>query len=431
MRAKIITKLKLWKRKWIDYSIEDEYKIYRMKKTPLRIRYKYTNYFHRLCRKFPVAGNRIVFDNYMGRGYGCNGKYVLEYILEEEPELADKLDIIWIVKDAERCAGQFPPKVRLVEYGTREAFIAYATAGIWIKNFQMVYYLNKGLLKRPGQTYIQMWHGSLGIKKIEGNCDYLNKNKAWRALAERNARYTDYWISNSAFESQVYRDAFWGAGTILEYGHPRNDIFFGNKAADGKDKVRREYNLSNEKIVLYVPTFRDENGSQVSGIDSAGLLESLEKRFGGEWVYMIRKHPRMFTEPENTGMEHIKNIASERVIDVSEYSDIQELLAAADVVITDYSSAIFDFLLSGKPGFLLAEDYGVYEDIRGLYYPLEETPFPLARSQKELWENIKTFDPEQYRKNCKLFLNGKGSVEDGCAAARVAALIKTILEEEA
>ncbi|MBE5881006.1 MAG: CDP-glycerol--poly(glycerophosphate) glycerophosphotransferase [Lachnospiraceae bacterium] len=408
-------------KKIIDYTIEDEYKVYRLKATPFVYRKRFTASFHKKYDNESVVKGKVVFDNYMGSGYGCNGKYVLEFLLANEPELAGELDLVWVVKDVHNRRGEFPEQVRLVEYGSEQAMYEYATAQVWVKNFQMVHYLNKGLLKRDGQYYIQMWHGSFGIKKIEGNCGYLNRDRAWVSLAKKNADYTDYWISNSAFETQVYKDAFWGAGKILEYGHPRNDILVDGMQAT-YDKVRKTYSLEGKRMVLFVPTFRDQDKSSVSVPDKEAVLESLHKRFGGDWVFALRNHPRIAAQS--------LQMSEENVIDVTDYPDIQELLAAADVVITDYSSAIFDFMLTGRPGFLYAEDYEDYEDLRGLYYPLEETPFPLARICKQLLDCIEGFDEAAYEEKRVRFLQEKGSVEDGRAAERVVALIKKIVDKE-
>ncbi|MBO5241703.1 MAG: CDP-glycerol glycerophosphotransferase family protein [Lachnospiraceae bacterium] len=409
-------------KKVIDYTIEDEYKVYRLKKTPFAYRRKYTQEYHEKYDALPIRSNKVVISNYMGSGYGCNGKYVLEYLLKNEPEFAKELDLVWVVRDAEKNKECFPPQVRLVEYGSFQAMQEYATARVWLQNFQMVHYLNKGLLKRDGQVYIQMWHGSLGIKKIEGAVDYLNRDKAWLSLAKKNAAYTDYWISNSDFETKVYREAFWGAGTILEYGHPRNDIFYADRS-EAVRKIRETYGiLQNQKLLLYVPTFRDGAKGNKKLPDGVKIADSLNKRFGGDWVLAIRQHPRIAADGK------LENDAGQNVWrNVTFYPDIQELLAAADVVLTDYSSAIFDFVLTGRPGFLLMEDYKEYEDLRGLYYSPHESPFPVSYTQEQLCEKITGFNEEQYQQKVQAFLREKGCREDGNAAERVTQLIKEII----
>ena len=159
-------------------------------------------------------------------------------------------------------------------------------------------------------------------------------------------------------------------------------------------------------------------------IDYHRLKQSLEQRFLDEWIILVRMHPRMKAYAK-------KLIPQESYcVDVTEYPDIQELLAAADAVVTDYSSAVFDFLLTGKPAFIYAPDYQRYEKMRGLYYPLEDTPFPIASDNAELAADIASFDEEDYQKKAAAFLKQKGSVEDGDAAKRVAGLITDCIKEK-
>ena len=107
---------------------------------------------------------------------------------------------------------------------------------------------------------------------------------------------------------------------------------------------------------------------------------------------------------------------------------MQELLVAADALITDYSSCIYDFLLTRRPGFIYAPDRKKYEAGRGLCYPLSETPFPVAETNEQLIQAIRSFDEVAYRTRVEEFLRGKGSIDDGRASARVADLIESILE---
>lgn len=407
-----IRRIKKLAKTFISYEIRGEEKIYRLRHTPFCVKNHYTKKYHRDLEGQPVQPDKIIFDNYMGRGYGCNGKYVTEALLKKER----KLDIVWTVLNPEEQRDCFPKQVRLVEYGSPEAMYEYATAGVWALNYQMVHYLNRGLLKKPNQTYIQMWHGSFGIKKIENDCKNLTQDKNWTILAKRNAGYTDYWISNGRFETDIYRQAFWNAERILEYGHPRNDIFFHGKSEQARRAVEAYTGQKDCRFLLYVPTFRDDFHEPEESLNLRDVRENLEMRFGGSWKILLRLHPRM------AGKGNGKDFG-EACVHVTDYPDIQELLAAADAVMTDYSSAVFDFLLTGRPAFIYAPDYAGYQMMRGLYYPLEETPFPVAEDQRQLMRNILEFDLELYRQKSEAFLKEKGSKEDGNAAERVADLI--------
>ena len=120
---------------------------------------------------------------------------------------------------------------------------------------------------------------------------------------------------------------------------------------------------------------------------------------------------------------------SENIIDVTDYPDIQELMLLADIAITDYSSWIYDFVLTRKPGFIYATDLEQYDNERGFYYKLETTPFAIAKNNRELVNNIQNFDMDAYQTKVEEFLKEKGCVEDGKASYRVVEKIKEIIGE--
>lgn len=284
--------------------------------------------------QFPIAENKIVFTNYMGKGYGCNCKYIAEELLRQ----GKHYDLVWIVSNPAEMKGHFPNGIRLVKYHSQEALYEYATAKYWVCNYHLVSFFRRGLVKRPGQIYIQIWHGSLGIKKIENDVQLLTADKLWLILARLNSQSTDYWISDSTFETQIYKQAFWDVKNVLELGHPRNDIFFRSTDAIN-EKVHNALGIEPEKrILLYIPTFREDYRWYCYGVDFERSLQVLHEKFGSEWVCITRMHPRI--------RKMAKQLVpiSEHIFDATYYDDVQELLAAADVVISDYSSCIFDFM---------------------------------------------------------------------------------------
>lgn len=408
---------------FVSYTIEDDVRIYRLKHTPFKIRRSLTVRTKTKYGNYPINRKKIVFDNYMGHGYGCNCKYVTEELLRRGTDL----ELVWIVKNVSKQEKQFPKEVRLVEYGTKEAMYEYFTAAIWVCNYHLIHYWNKGLIKRSGQCYIQMWHGSFGIKKIEKDCGCLTASESWTYLAKKNSQNTDIWISNSTFENDVYRNAFWFVNKILMLGHPRNDIFFKEEAMiKAKKKVRTFLGLGEqEKILLYVPTFRENLEFPEYRLDADQLKIVLEKKTGKQWKVVVRLHPRMQMK-----MNQVCTDETGQVLRADCYPDIQELLASADMVITDYSSCIFDFLLTMRPGFLFTPDIKAYNQERGFYYSLDETPFPVARTNEELFNNIEKFDLEKYQAGVTDFLQEKGSVEDGKAAVRVCDILERIITEK-
>lgn len=407
-------------KKVIEYHIEGDYHVYTVKHTPIRFRILMTRRFNRKWAGLPVEPGKIIFDNYMGSGYGCNGKYITEELLKVCPEA----DIVWTVRHAEEHKHEFPAGVRLVEYLSDDALYEYATAAVWVCNIHLVPYLFKGLRKKKGQYFIQTWHGSFGIKKIENNSQFIQKAKNWLKMAELSSSYTDYWISNSTFETNVYRSAFWNVRQILEYGHPRNDVFFRDETSV-IEKVRKKLGIEESvNTVLYVPTYRDSGQTEGFHLEYRRVLDAFKARYGGTWKLLMRIHPKM--------RDKASDIVPEQgdVVDCSNYPDIQELMIYTDAVITDYSSCIFDFMLSHKPGFLYAVDADGYDAERGLYYPLRETPFPVAADNTELIGNIMTFNQEEYNRKIDDFLKNKGAVEDGHASERTVRLIQSMLRQE-
>ena len=136
----------------------------------------------------------------------------------------------------------------------------------------------------------------------------------------------------------------------------------------------------------------------------------------------MRLHPRLV----NLMQDCVEN--KDYVIDATNYSDIQELMVSADAIVTDYSSCIYDFMLSRKPGFIYATDVEKYNNGRGLYYPLTSTPFPVASNNDEMVKNIEQFDYDTYKVGVEEFLKEKGCIDDGHASERVVELIKNIID---
>lgn len=236
-----------------------------------------------------------------------------------------------------------------------------------------------------------------------------------------DSRQIDYLLSNCRWLTQVFRGSFFYDGEILETGSPRNDILL--RGTEGRaTAVRAALGLpAGSKLLLYAPTFRDGGKAPVPPMpDWEQLREALTRRFGGTWSILLRVHPGL---TENRRKQWALAEGA-RVLNVSDYPDMVDLLVIADVLVTDYSSCIYDFLLTKRPGFIYAPDCAAYEKRRGLYYPLTETPFPVTESGDRLAQSICSFDEAAYQTAAEQFLQDKGCVDDGHSAERVADLIE-------
>lgn len=364
-----------------------------------------------------IEGRKIVFSNFRGNGYGCNPKYICEELLRRRRDL----DLVWLVKD-EVASTPFPQGVRLVRWRSRRARRELATARVWIDNQRKNHFIKTGFGKKPGQLYIQTFHGAIGIKTCGADMIKRGQENSPSATSSRiDADMIDYLVSNSSYETNMYKTSFFGKGRTVMFGHPRNDIFFRSDANEIRRGTLSALGLPDDrKYILYAPTYRDSLRIDCYDIDYRGMVEALHARFGGEWRVMVRLHPTVRMVPE---IQPPADVA----VDVCAYPDIQELMVAADAMVTDYSSCIFDFLLSGKPGFVFAVDLEKQNRERGFYYPLETTPFPIGLNSSDLCANIRSFNAEKFAADTKAFLASKGCMEDGKASARVADLIEAEL----
>ncbi len=369
--------------------------------------------------------DKVLFFAFQGQ-YACNPKYICEKLLENRT--GKKL--VWVVyKDREDTGKDvsedgFPESVELVRFDTQAYYRELSEAGFLVDN---AFDFAKGFFfKRKGQVFIETMHGSLGIKRIGKETGGFRRNR--RGILTGMA--TDAVLSNSDFETGVYETSFWDRSRIRLTGHPRNDLFFSGQEnlRRIREKVCRITGTDPAKrFLLYAPTFRsgrekDASRALLSGLDFPGLCGVFGKRFGGEWTVLYRAHKQNRAE-NGKSMPYC-------VCDVSGYPDIQELMAAADAGITDYSSWIFDFLLTGKPGFLYVPDLESYQVSPGFYYPLEETPFAVCRDYRQLSDAVSGFQEEQYRIKVRRFLDEKGCMEDGRASERAAVLICRGIEAE-
>lgn len=361
---------------------------------------------------FPIKYNKIVFYPENGRYY-CNLKYISEYIDKYDESITQ----VWILnKNVYDMCGT--NNIIVVNRKSIQSFYHLATSKIVIFNGILYPYF----CKRNKQIYIETWHGGGAYKKIDAVYKNL-KNYFERKRRMRIFHNIDYVISSCEKFSEVFcADTDTHNAKYLAYGMPRNDIFFNRKRMEqARDKVYKFYRISrNEKIVLYAPTFRDHGFQNI--LDSVALLKSLQDRFKNKFVLMLRCHPHItnsiFTE-NDTG----------NIINASDYADMQELLCASDILITDYSSCMWDFSLTYRPCFIFAPDLEVYKSERDFHTPVNEWPFPFANTNEKLSENILTFNEQAYVDKVQEHHNKLKSFEDGHATERVCNLIKRICSD--
>lgn len=376
-----------------------------------------THLIYCLLRIFPIKEKKIVFTTFEGDGgYCCNPRYIAEELLKRNKGY----DIVWLVNNMNK---EFPVGIRKVTNTFWNRAYHLVTAKVWVDNSRKAY----GTAKRKEQLYIQTWHAALEFKPVGKFRGDLFPKIAYLVSAY-DSKLADYVTSNSEWCTKRYPKMLLYKGEILKTGSPRCDIFF-TRREKLYQEIRERYSVPKDaKIVTYAPTFR--GGSQKgkrevfadeSTLDFQVLMDVLHEKFGGTWYVFLRLHPQLAARLKDMPLKN----KSEHMVDVSQADDMNELLAASDVLVTDYSSTAFDAINMYMPVFLYADDLKDYAEERGkLMWDMQSLPFSVAETNEELKEQIKQFDEKQYQKNIDLFSEVHGVLEDGHASERVADAIE-------
>lgn len=380
---------------------------YFTKLTKLLKNFKCGIYFQ-LFRFLPINKNKIVIMRHCGKGFGCHVKYIALKLLEEHINC----ELVWIVNNINY---EFPTGIRKVKNTDWNRIYELATAAVWIDNTIK----HRGTFKRKEQFYINTTHGiGVSLKKFSLDSLQSSSNAGVKNII-RDGKIADVYLSGSKFISQVYKSAYKLKGTIVETGSPRVDILIQSDRNKRKCiKKRLGFNLE-DKIVLYAPTFRQtreytlRRGINIYDLDQKIVKDSLKKKMGGEWKILYRFHPKI---------DDI--LTCDADLNVSQYDDMQELLLISDVLITDYSSVMFEASFIKIPVFLYASDLEHYNCVeREFYFEIDKLPFSLAEDNQQLDYNINKFDKEAYLKALSDFMKPLGLCEEGNACEKVVDII--------
>lgn len=347
---------------------------------------------------FRIRENKVFFMSFDGTAYGFDSKAVAEFINEHYP---NEYSLIWGTKNNTLAGYDKSPKIHLVKIKSILGIYHMMTSKVLIYNINPPSYIPF----RKVQILINTWHGfpykKVGKYTINFNSKQFNMATCFLSHSE--------WYSNN-----VIRDSFEYTGEILNIGAPRNDLLFKNDESQ-KLRIRKVLSLKDEHIVLFAPTFRGDFSYEEAGIDFFQLKNALQNRFGGEWLVLCRLHPMIASKYK---------MDSQNAIDVSTYPDMQELLLISDALITDYSSSMWDFALTGKKVFLFANDIDKYITDRGFYQPPETWPFFISKTNDELSSAINNYNDSLYQEQLKKYFSKVGNFENGTACQRLLEYIR-------
>ncbi len=360
-------------------------------------------------RLFPVKKNRVVLMNALAQNYGDNPKCVAEYLLQHYP---DTYEIIIPVKDTVANAFLTEKGLTVVKYNSLKYFYYALTCQVFLTNSGGFSYLPMS----KKQYIINTWHGGGAYKKC--GMDMYEDTKLFRKDLKLAGDKTDVFLSTCSRFTEVIsasmltpKEVFW------EIGMPRNDAMLHPDTAL-RQSVREKLGLKDgEKLILFAPTYRkpDDNYFKDSiaisyGVDCDRVCKAMAQRFGGTWRFAYRLHPCVVNRDGLPGGD---------VMDLSDYPDMQELLLAADAMINDFSSSMWDFMLTGRPSFLFAVDLEHYIKTTQVYTPVEEWPFPRSTNNDDLEKSILNFDESSYAAACRYHYESLGGCETGKATELV------------
>jgi CDP-glycerol glycerophosphotransferase len=363
----------------------------------------------------------IFFESSVGRNYSGNPKYVYEEIIKAG--LDKKFRCVWSLEDT---TIKIPGNAKKVKRARLTYLYFLAIAKIWVCDTRQPAFL----VKRPETTYIQLWHGT-PLKKLAMDLDVLEISDGmglseYKRLFKENTKTWDYLISQSNYTTEKFRSSFDFRKNILETGFPRNDILFKKNNEKSINSIKNNYNIpSDKKIILYAPTWRDdefyENG--IYKFSSSLDIDLLQKELSDTHIILVKLHYLVKDSIDWSNYEGF-------VYKCDHLWDIQNLYLISDVLVTDYSSVMFDYAILKRPMIIFAYDYEKYRDnLRGFYFNIfEEFPGPIVDNTIDLIDSLKNYDYSKYINEYNAFINKFTSFDDGNASSRIVKLILEILD---
>lgn len=274
-------------------------------------------------------------------------------------------------------------------------------------------FINTFIPIRKNQILLNTWHGGGSFKTVGMTSKSCTDYDLYFFKIHR--KMTNAFVSSSSyFNETVLNRSFLYKGNILEYGMPRNDLLFKNDP-NISIKVKKHFGIEdNKKVVLYAPTHRnistasDFLSNKKNVVNIKHCLKALTQKFNGDFCFLFRAH-HIISYGDLDGASY----------NATNYPDMQELLQTADVLLTDYSSCMWDFSLMQKPTFVFATDLDNYIDERDFFMDIKDWPFPIAQNNEQLISNILNFDNKKYTNKIDHYLSDLGSFEKGNATQKV------------
>ena len=354
----------------------------------------------------PIDTEAVLFESFGGKSVTDSVRAISDELGRTRPGLKRYWTIAdYSVRVPEGCTG--------VLIYSAEWYRVLNTAGTLVNNNNFPHYFRK----REGQIYVQTWHGT-PLKKIGNHTPLANLSASYRRLMEREAKFWDVLIAQNKFAGETLPRAFGYHGNTVTEGYPRNDVLHDAESFDRRSKVRSALGLNDDTfVILYTPTWRDNVRNTQNKFDVVNYLdyEEIADALGSDYRILSRGHHNVAGQR--------KTAERSTYIDVTAYPEIADLYLAADLMITDYSSSMFDYCGTKKPIIFLAPDIDQYEnETRGFYFNFRDVaPGPILSSTSEVIDAIRRLDSvkSEYRVKYSAFVATYAALDDGKAAQRI------------
>ncbi len=377
-------------------------------------------FYRFMCLIFPVKKNRVVFDSNLGKSYAGNPRHIYEALVSHGHDM--KWDCIWFYENE---TYNIPGMSHQVQYGRLRYLYYMATAKVWVFDSRQPEFL----IRRKNTYYIQTWHGT-PLKRLALDMDDVfmvgeTDIDTYKERFVRNVKTWDYLIAQNAFSSETFRRCFDFQKNMLEIGYPRNDVLFRENNEEDNRRLRKKLGLPlDKKIILYAPTFRDDEFSDDEKYEFQPQIsfDLLQRELGDEYVMIVKYHYLIMDVVDWSPYEGF-------IYHFDQSRDIAELFLVSDLLITDYSSVMFDFSILRRPMFFFAYDLYKYKnELRGFYFNYqEEMPGPISETTEQLIEDIKNYDSKEYEEKYQRFHDKFNAIDDGNATLRVIRLLEQLI----
>lgn len=386
-----------------------------------KIAYNFKQIIYRINSvKFRINEKTILFESFMGRQYSCNPRAIYEEIIKDDR--FNDYELVWTFRATEDKAGiEDLKRAKLIEYKSKEYYEYCAKAGFIVTNSNLIF----SFVRRRGQVVIQTWHGT-PLKRLR--CDIEaksgNANNSLTEIQWKNdmdiIRY-NYFISPSDFCTRKFTTAFRLdklelEDILIETGYPRND-FLVNYTDKNVERIKKSLGIedNDKKIILYAPTFRDnQHETGVGYVYKTEVdFDKLQNALGDEYIMLFRPH---YFVANQFDFDKYKGF----IYDVTKVDDIKELYVVSDVLMTDYSSVFFDYAVLERPVIFYMYDLEEYAgDIRGFYLDVNELPGNIVTDEDSLIREIKSLGEWSADEKYKKFNAKFTYLDDGNASNRV------------